>query len=639
MLQAGLLVLSVLVVYWPVFKGEFVWDDLLLVKQNPIVKGEATPGTVWFQGDFPLTTVAFWLQWQLWGDNPAGYHIVNVLLHVTASLLVWGVLVRLGVPGAWLGAVIYALHPVCVGSVAWVSELKNTLSLPFYLLSIAWWLDADTARTKRQNIKAELYYVFSLGAFVLALLSKTSTVMLPVVLLGCTWWRRARVTAPDMLRVAPHFALSVAFGLLTVWFQSLQAIRGATVQTEGIPGRITSAAMAVWFYLGKALVPIRLNLIYPRWTIDTCALPTYLPLIGLGIAFAVCWLFRRSWGRPVLLALGYFTVNLLPVLGLIDMYYLAISRVSDHFQYIALIGPTAFMGAVIGSVFRGTWLKVIAPALLISFGALTMQRAYVFASEERLWLDVLAKNPDAWPAHNNLGAIRAEHGRLDDAIRHFETALRIKPDNYKAHINIGRALAQKGRFDQAEPHFRAALRLSPLDADAHKFYGLALADQGRLQQAIFHLRESLRAREDIDAHLTLADLYRKLGNPNKAIAHCRAALKLAPDTPEALNNLAWLLATTHNHSPRNGTEAVELAERACALTGFKDARCLGTLAVAYAEAGRFADAVATADKALQQARSAGDMQLAEMLEQLQQLFRAAKPYRDPAPAEPTHAQR
>lgn len=632
-LMGLLLVLAVLIVYWPVYRGGFVWDDLLLIKRNPIVSRTAGVKSVWFQGDFPLSTIMFWLQWQLWQDNPIGYHIVNVLLHAFNCVLVWRILMRLKVPGAWLAAAIYGLHPVCAGSVAWISELKNTLSLMFYLWSIAFWLDADSARTLGRFTKASALYGLSLCAFVLALLSKTSTVMLPVVLLLCTWWRHNRITVQDALRVAPYFTLSVGFGLMTIWFQKEQAIKGVAVQTEGVAARIAGAAKSVWFYISKAFVPVNLNLIYPRWDLDAAAPTTYLPLLALIVVFVLCWVLKGWWGRGALFCLGFFTVNLVPVLGLIDMYYLAISRVSDHFQYIALISPAALCGAIISLLKRPRWMQhLVGLLVLVCLACLTMQRAHVFASEERLWLDVLAKNPKAWPAHNNLGAIRAEQGRLNEATTHFQIALRLKPDNYKAHINLARALATLGKFAQAESHFRAALRLNPLDADLHKFYGIALAEHGQVDHAILHLREALRSQSDTETHLYLANLFRKIGKHSVAIVHCRAALELNPDSPEALNNLAWLLATASDPALRNGGEAVQLAERACQLTACKDARYLGTLAAAYAETGRFNDAVATVKNALEKAKSTSNEQLVTVLEQLLALYQSGKPYHEPSTA-------
>ncbi|MCS7336686.1 MAG: tetratricopeptide repeat protein [Verrucomicrobiae bacterium] len=627
--QAIFLVLMVLTAYWPVYRGEFVWDDLLLVKQNPIVNGEATLRSVWFQGDFPLTTVAFWLQWQFWADNPLGYHLVNVLLHAFGTLLVWRVLNQLQIRGAWLGAAIFGLHPVCVTSVAWISELKNTLSLPFYLLSLAWWLDADVARERGYRLKAAAYYGMSLSAFVLALLAKTSTVMLPAVILGCVWWKRNRLRREDILRATPYFALALAFGLMTVWFQSQHAISGAPVQTEGFALRIAGAAKVVWFYLVKALLPIQLNLIYPRWEIRAGEIGTYLPLIGLAAAFAACWLLRNGLGRGPLFCLYFFTMNLLPVVGLIDMYYFAISRVSDHLQYIALIGPTALVGAILATLRKPVWCYVAGALVLLCLGGATARRAHVFAAEDRLWRDVLEKNPTAWVAHNNLGALRAEQGRLNEAIAHFEKAVTLKPDNYRAHVNLGRAYAERGLYEKADTHFRAALRIRPLDPDAHKQYGLALARQGRTPWAILHLREALRSRPDAETHMLLAELYRTEGRTDQAITHCRAALKLEPDMPEALNNLAWLLATAAEPSLRNGPEAVRLAERACAITEFKDPRYLGTLAAALAETGRFDEAVAWAQQALAKAHASGDVELAKSLGYLLKLFGSGRPYREP----------
>src|SRR6266545_1249972 len=283
---AALIFLLAFAVYWPALRGQFVWDDLLLVDKNPLVKGEAGLRAIWFQADFPLTTLAFWLQWLMWGKNPAGYHVVNVLLHALNALLVWRVLARLRISGAWIAGLIFAVHPVCVASVAWISELKNTLSLLFFLLSLWCYLKFDTqivgTKMKRGATNAaeseptpdpskegnkppegnkplgarqqfpswegsgvgqlvdgaSSWYCLSLIAFLLALFSKTSTVMLPVVLLGYAWWQRGHITRRDLLRTSPFFLLALLFGLMTVWFQAHQVITGTTVQTENFFGRL-----------------------------------------------------------------------------------------------------------------------------------------------------------------------------------------------------------------------------------------------------------------------------------------------------------------------------------------------------------------------------------------------------------------
>jgi len=271
------IVLVLLAAYWPAIRGQFVWDDELLVAKNPLVTGKLTLRSIWFGTDFPLSLTALWLEWLAWGKNPAGYHIVNILLHMAGTVLLWRVLLRLKIPGAWLGSLIFAVHPVCAGSVAWISELKNTLSLVFFLLSILWYLRFDEEPSSRH-----WSYWLSLMAFILALLSKTSTVMLPVVLLLCAWWRRGRITARDVLRTSPYFLASLAFGLMTIWFQAHQTMTTAPVETETFWARLASAAKAIWFYLGKDLFPVNLSMIYPRWTIDPAAPASYLPMLTLG---------------------------------------------------------------------------------------------------------------------------------------------------------------------------------------------------------------------------------------------------------------------------------------------------------------------------------------------------------------------
>ncbi len=298
------ILLLVFAAYWPALNGQFVWDDTLLVNRNPLVIGQMNLRTVWFQTDFSLTLAFLWLQWQIWGNHPAGYHVVNVLLHATSCLLLWRVLTRLKIPGAWLAAVIFAVHPVCAASVAWISETKNTLSLPFYLLSILWFLKFEGAQVPGRKASATHWYWLSLAAFLLAMLAKTSAVMLPAVLLAGAWWQRGRITRQDVWRVSPFMLLALLLGGLTVWFQVQVMAAGDPVQTENIGGRLAGAGWALWFYLGKALWPLKLSLIYPRWEIDATGPVAYAPLIlWLGV-LGLCWWFRQGWGRAALFGLG-----------------------------------------------------------------------------------------------------------------------------------------------------------------------------------------------------------------------------------------------------------------------------------------------------------------------------------------------
>ena len=641
--RAALLLLLVLAAYAPVFRGGFVWDDTVLIDRNSLVRGEADLLSIWFHEDFPLSIVAFWLQWLAWGQHAAGYHVVNVLLHGTGILLLWRVLARLGIQGAWLGAALFAVHPVAVASVAWISELKNTLSLVFLLASLYCYNRfALEPRTPHVAHRASNWYWLALGAFLLALLSKTSTVMLPVVLLACVWWRCGRLTGFDVLRATPFFALALAFGLMTIWFQAHHVIPDHATRNEGFIERLAGAGWALWFYLSKALLPLNLVTIYPRWEIYPAQWWAWLPL-GLWCGTLVtCWSFRRGAGRPALLALVCFSALLFPVLGFFDTYFFSMSRVSDHFAYLSLLPMTAMAGAVLGQAARKKpatipairqWhpaaFRVLAAAVVAVLAGLTAQRARVYAADESLWRDTLARNPAAWVAHNNLGCLLAEQGKLDEAARHFEASLHGNPRNAEAHRNLGKALVLRQEFAKAEEHLSAAVQLNPNDAEAHRTRALALEGLGRPHEAATTLHAALRIEPDADTRVELAGLLRRLGDFREAVTHLRLAVTAKPDDAEALNNLAWILATAADAGLRNGAEAVQLAERACQLTGERDAPMVATRAAAYAEAERFPEAVASAEKAIELANASGNEQFAKINQQLLRLYRARLPYHEP----------
>jgi Flp pilus assembly protein TadD len=634
---AGALIifLAAFAVYWRALRGEFLWDDLLVVHRNPLVTGELGLGSIWFRTDFPLTNVAFWLEWLAWGKHPAGYHVVNVLLHAAGAVLLWRVLARLKIPGGWLAALIFTVHPLCVASVAWIAELKNTLSLPFYLLSILWYLRFDSdVRPSDFGFRIPKWYWLSLAAFVLALLSKTSTVMLPLVLLGCAWWRRGRIGARDWLLASPFLVLALNFGLMSVGFQVHGAMAGVAVQNGNFGGRLAGAGTALWFYLGKALLPLHLSMIYPQWKIEAGSAMSYVPLLLWCGVLAACWAGRRTWARHVLFALGCYTVTLFPVLGFFDMYFLALSRVSDHFAYLPLTALVALAAAGLDWALRGRVLALVGGVLVVGLAVLAGLRAGVFMSEEALWRDTLARNPAAWSAHANLGWILASQQKYDEAREHLETSLKLKPDNAQAHSNLGRVLAIQGQFAAAESEFQAAVSIKPKDAEIRRAYAAALADQGRKDEAMTQLRDLLRLKPDTEARSQLATLLLQAGKLGEAVAEYRQVVSAKPDQPETLSNLAWLLATSPDNTVRNGTDAVRFAEQACRLTGYQRAQMVGALAAAYAEAGRFTDAIAAAQKAVGLARAGGDAQFAAVNEQLLKLYSDGKPYHMPPATAP-----
>ncbi|HTV62946.1 MAG TPA: tetratricopeptide repeat protein [Verrucomicrobiae bacterium] len=638
---AGALAIAALaaIVYLPILPGNFVMDDARLIGSgNALVSGNLTLRSLWFGTDFTLATFGWWLERLAFGNNPAGYHVVDLALQTISSLLLWRLLARLKIPGAWLGAALFAVHPVCVNSVARIAELKNTLSLPFFLLSYLAYLhyEADALYQKpesgcRSAIRrcATVWLAVSLIAFVLALLAKTTAVMLPAVLLMCAAWQRGRITRKDWLHTSPYFLLSLAFGLMSIWFQQHQALPATDqmLAPQTFWQRLAAAGGNFWFYLGKAIVPANLSVAYSRPPVNAGDWTGCLPLLLFVVALAVCWQFRRNWGRHVLFGIGCFAVMLFPALGFFDAQYQTMWQVSDHLQYPALGAITA-MGAAALAVFLRGFFAIAATTVLLVFSILSFQRAQVFSTEENLVRDTLKKNPASWAAHNDLGTILAGKNDYPGAVREFTLSLKYNPYNLDAYMNLGHALSLEGRFAGADAEFLAALKMDPDDGPIRKAYAESLRLQGRLPEAIHQMQLGAILQPDVQTEMELASWFYGNGDPRDAVVQLRRALALNPDDADALNNLAWILATSPDGSLRNGAEAVSDAEKACRLTLFKRPEMLSALAAAYAEAGNFPLAIATAESAIQTANASGDARAATVDEQFLPLFRAGKPWRE-----------
>ena len=780
-----------------------------------------------------------------------GYHLVNVLLHALSAVLLWRVLARLRIPGAALAAAIFAVHPVNVASVAWVTERKNTLAMFFYLLSLLLYLRFDTSASQAPSSRSTLdaprrapswlLYGLSLFAFLCALLSKTAVAPLPVVLLGIAWWRRGRMELKDVWRSIPFFALAAAAGLITLAFQYYRPIGQsiAGVRTDSFWSRLAGAGWAVWFYLYKALLPLHLSFVYPRWQIDATRALSYVPGLLFLAALLICWRYRQRWGKHMVLGLGYFVLMLAPVLGFLNIYYMGFSLVANHWQYFAIIGPIGLVASgitVAGGSWskRTTWLPPAASgALVLTLGVLTWQEACTYTDLKTLWLTTIARNPAAIIAQNDLGNMLLEQGQAEEAISHLRRAVTIQPNGAYLHYNLGSALLRAGRVDEAigslrralelepdmgsgyenlgaallakgrveeavaylqkavaiqptrtSPHYnlgdallrsgqvneamaqlQRALELQPDMAPAHMSLGNALLRQGQANDALAHLQKAVELQPTLadahynlanallqqrrtgealthfqkavalqpglapahnglanallqegrvdealaqlktalsldprfpEAHLNLANLllqakqlddaiahfeaaldiqpnlpgaHNNLANallgkgraddaiahfqqalqlqPNlaeahnglanallpkgraaEAVAHYEAALAILPNHPYLLNNLAWVLASYPDPSVRNGARAVELAQQAERVSGGKDPALLGTLAAAYAEAGRFPDAVATAQRALDLAVAQTNTALTGDLRSRLKLYQSDAPFRD-----------
>jgi tetratricopeptide (TPR) repeat protein len=566
------LVLGTFIAYQPVWHAGFVWDDDTFLVDNPLIKAGDGLYRFWCTTAapdyFPVTSTTLWLEWRLWGDHPLGYHLVNVLLHGASSVLLWGVLARLKIPGAWLAAAIFALHPVNVESVAWITERKNTLAMFFYLLSLLWWLrsEPDPERLVRDLLassRAEAspgdfhrrWYGLALGAFALALLSKTAVVTLPVVLLGVAGWRHGRIERRHLWRILPFFVMAGLLGLITLWFQSHRAIGSEIVRSDSFPARLAGAGWAVWFYLYKALWPLNLAFVYPRWSIDALKAQSYVPALLVLTVGAVCWHYRRRWGRLGLFALGYFVIMLLPVLGFMNIYFMRYSLVADHWQYFSILAPIALLASALVTAGEA-WHRSSSPlglapggTVALVLGLLTWKQSHLYADRETLWQETLARNPTCAMAHNNLGYTLAHQGQIDQAIRHYQDALRLQPDYVDAHNNLGNALAMKGQTEEAIRQLQEALRLKPGNAAIHSNLGTALAMKGQIEEAISQFQAALRLQPDnAEVHYNLGRAFDLKGGADEAIGQFQAALRLRPDYPDAHNNLGLVLG-------RNGRTA------------------------------------------------------------------------------------
>jgi tetratricopeptide (TPR) repeat protein len=522
---------------------------------------------------------------------------------------------------------IFAVHPVNVESVAWIAQRKNTLSMLFFLLSILWYLKflkLARLRLAAKHIPSTVYhplstfssfilhpssfhfwYWLSLSAFVLAMLSKGSVAVLPVLLLGIIWWLRPMGTVPifaptkmglspsfrrDLLRTAPFFVVAAVLAGVNVWFQTHGS--GEVIRIASFTERLLGAGRIVWFYLYKAFLPFDLAFVYPEWHIQAGNPLWWLPLSAALIVTAVLWRYRESWSRPLFFAWGFFCVALAPVMGLTDVYYMKYALVADHYQYIAIIGMVA-LAAAGWKVWHERARKAVqwaATAIaIVTVGALAFlawQQSRPYCDAVTLYRATLEKNPDCWLAHNNLSVLLIDNDQLSEAIEHSQEVLRLKPKDAEPHNNLGFALDKAGRTQEAIAQYQQSLEIHPDSAVAHNNYGLILARTGRLPEAIEHFKKAVRFKPDYpEAYLNLGHALANQGQPQEAINQLKHALRLRPDYAEAYNSLGFVLDKTGRQH-----EAIENYRQALVLKpDYPEAHY--NLGTALANGGRLPEAI------------------------------------------------
>jgi tetratricopeptide (TPR) repeat protein len=557
-----------LLAYAPALAGGFLWDDNGHVTR-PALRSLHGLGRIWMelgatQQYYPVLHSAFWLEHRLWGDCTLGYHLLNVLLHATAAFLFGLALRQVARPRAaeagrvgwwWVAALIFALHPVCVESVAWISEQKNTLSAVFYLmaaLTYLRWREGDA-----EGLGGGGLYLGATGLFILALLSKSVTATLPAALLVVAWWQRGSLSwRRDFVPLLPWLALGLASGLLTAWVERHFGGAEGTAYTLGGFQRCVLAGRVTVFYLSKLFWPANLVFIYPHWDLAVPLGGQVLYPVGVAGALAVLG-FARERARGPLAALLFFMGTLFPALGFVNVFPFVYSYVADHFQYLASLGIIALVcggaeqllkggGATGGRAGLGRSLLLVqlgTLVVIVGLGILTYRQSRMYRDLETLYRTTLSRNPQCWMAESNLGLALAGEGRLKEAVAHYVRALEIDPTLSTVHNDLGSALMAEGRVAEALAQFAEASRLRPGYAEAIYNSGVALQAAGRTPEAIEAFSRALRLRPGFsEAHYTLAIVLAGLGRTGEAVEQFTETARLRPDFAEAHFGLGTALA-------------------------------------------------------------------------------------------------
>lgn len=593
-----LLFIAVLAAYQPSWNGVPIWDDDAHITR-PDLRSFGGLARIWTQLGataqyYPLAHTVFWIEYHLWGESILGYHLINIFLHFLSALLLVCILRRLAIPGAWFIAAIFTLHPVQVESVAWITELKNTLSGVFFFSTMLVYLRFNSERKRK-------LYIFAIVLFILGLMSKSVIATLPVSLLVVFWWKRGKIDwKNDIVPLLPFFVVGIAYGLFTAWVERKFIGAQGDEFTFTIIERFLIAGRAIWFYLSKIFVPVNLTFIYPRWNVSQAVWWQYLFPVAVLILVGLLWTFRNRSRAPLAASL-FFSAALFPVLGFFNVYPFRYSFVADHFQYLACIGPVGLLAAGIEWVFRfidKNLRRFIRPMIyiiiLLALSVLTMKQSSMYTDAEILYRTTIKKNPVCWMAYDNLGVILENSNRTDESMSLYRKALEIKPNDPEAYNNLGNALFQTGRIDEAMNHFQKALKINPKYPDAHNNLGILLEKKGRIDEAIDQYRKALEFNSNLsEAHKNLGTLLAKIGQSDEAMVHLMKALQINPNYDAVHNALGVLLSSSGQ------TDGAIIHYRKALEINPKNSEAHYNLGNALFQAGRVDEAILHYQKALE----------------------------------------
>jgi len=551
--------LLTLIAYSGALDTGYIWDDTDYLVENPTLRSAEGLGQIWFEFGatpqyYPMVFTTFWVECRLWGlENPGGFHFVNIILHAAGAMLLYLLLCRLKIPGTWLAAAIFALHPVHVESVAWITERKNVLSGVFYFATILAFLAYARLDTEQPYCGPRKWLITALVCFAIALLSKTTVCVLPAVILLIVWWQRGRIGVRDGIVALPFFALGLLMAGVTVLVERSSVGAQGAHWSLTLLERCLLAGRIFWFYLAKLVWPHPINFVYHRWTIDAAVWWQFLFPMAAAALLIAAFLLRHRIGRGPAAALFYYAGVLFPVMGFFNVYYMRYSYVADHFFYLPSIGPIVLIAAGLTLAARHltqkqksdapkrgrkakqsgpliTWPRATAGVVLIVLLALTFQRGLAYENEETIWRDTLDKNPTAWLAHINMARILQDRGELDEAIEHLQTAIKHHPREGDLYTELGLVHARKGNAEPAMAAYETALEIQPDRGEVHSNLGVLYLENQRLDDAIIHLEKAAAlAPDDGGVRANLAAAYWRNRELDKAAATYREAVKRIPD--------------------------------------------------------------------------------------------------------------
>jgi tetratricopeptide (TPR) repeat protein len=636
------LALAVLAAYWPLRECGFVsYDDVDYIVSNGIIHdGVNARSIAWaftsgYAGNWhPLTWISHALDCQIYGTNAVGHHFTSLGLHVANSILLF-LLLRRMTRAMWPSAAVaalFGLHPMHVESVAWISERKDVLSTLFWLLTL-WAYVRYVEALKTKNQKSKFFYATAVFLFALGLMSKPMLVTLPFVLLLLDYWPLERGARLDFRRVAekvPFLVLAAACCVIACRTQQ-PALSGLTDLSVG--ERFLGVPMSYLGYLEKMFWPAHLAILYP--------LPLAWPVwqsVGAGVILALVTagtLLRRQ-AHPYL-AVGWlwFLGTLVPVIGLVQV---GVQYMADRYDYIPSIG---FWIMIIWAVREWTprlganAATAVAGAALAGCMALTWVQVGYWKDSEKLFSHALEVTDDNGPVESFLGDYLLDKHRAKEALPHLLRSAQLNRSPPGVLGSLGRALLAEGRATEALNAFKLDVRLHPEDPVAQFDLGCMLLDNGLPGNAVPYLQKALQLRSGFaECHYKLGNAFRESGQAAEAIGQYEETSRLNPHYIEAAANLACMLASSPDASIRDGPRAAQLALSADEWSGGKNPRVLGTLAAAYAEEGKYSDAVATVQRALQVTGPDDKSALADTLRTNLALYQAGSPLRDPLPQQP-----